>query len=362
MAGAGAAGVLALALGSLCLTSGCSSVGYLAQSAGGHLGLLTSAKPVEEWLSGPAADTRLKERLLLSQRIRDFAVQELALPDNSSYRAYAELARPAAVWNVVAAPELSLKLKTWCFPVVGCVGYRGYFDLAQAEAEAASLREQGLEVSVLPVPAYSTLGMSNWLGGDPLLSTFIQWPEGELARLIFHELAHQVVYAQGDTPFNESFATSVERIGGERWLSRHAAPAAREQYQLIEQRRRDFRAFAQQWREALEAVYQSGAPEPEMRRRKAEVMAGMQAAYARLKAERWGGYAGYDPFFQKINNASLGVQAAYNDLVPAFEALFAREGGDFRRFYAEVKRLSALPKRERDATLQALMPPGAAPN
>ena len=207
------------AAGTLCLTSGCSSVGYLAQSAGGHLGLLAAARPVGDWLRPDAAPAPIQQRLALTQRMRDFAVTDLALPDNRSYRSYADLKRPAAVWNVVAAPELSLQLKTWCFPLVGCVGYRGYFALADAEAAAARLREEGQEASVYPVPAYSTLGYSEWLGGDPLLSSFILWPEGELARLIFHELSHQVAFAEGDTMFNESFATSVERLGGERWLT-----------------------------------------------------------------------------------------------------------------------------------------------
>jgi len=349
-------GVVALALATLCLTSGCSSIGYLAQSATGHLSLLTSAKPVAEWESDGSAPLPLKERLALSQRMRDFAVSELALPDNRSYRAYADLKRPAAVWNVAAAPELSLTLKTWCFPVVGCVGYRGYFNQADAEAEGAALRAQGLEASVFPVPAYSTLGMSNWLGGDPLLNTFIQWPEGELARLIFHELAHQVAYAEGDTTFNESFATTVERIGGERWLSQRASPEARAQYQALDQRRRDFRAFLQGWRDRLDALYGSALPESDKRARKGMLMDELHADYARLKSERWGGYAGYDVFVGQLNNAALGMQAAYNARVPAFDALFQQQGGDFRRFYAEVQRLARLPREQRDATLQALMP------
>ena len=203
------------------------SVGYLWQPAGGHLSLLHSARPVGDWVQDPQTEAALRERLQLSQRMRDFAIQELDLPDNGSYRRYADLHRGAAVWNVVAAPELSLTLQTWCFPVVGCVGYRGYFDEAAAQTAGDALRTEGLEVSVYPVPAYSTLGMSNWLGGDPLLNTFIRWPEGELARLIFHELSHQVVYAAGDTAFNESFATAVEQIGAQRWLSRFGDEAAR---------------------------------------------------------------------------------------------------------------------------------------
>jgi predicted aminopeptidase len=343
----------ALLLGAACLSVGCSSLGYLAQSAAGHLDLVARARPLAEVQADAATPAALRERLALAARLRDFAVTDLALPDNRSYRRYADLGRAAAVWNVVAAPELSLRLETWCFPVVGCVGYRGYYDRAAAEAEAAALRERGLEVSVYGVPAYSTLGKLDWLGGDPLLNTFVNWPEGELARLVFHELAHQVAYAAGDTTFNESFATAVERLGVQRWLAAHASAAAREEYAALDARREEFRALTSRTRDALQALYASAAPEAEKRARKAEILAAMRAEHARLKAERWGGFAGYDGWFGRANNASLGVLAAYNAQVPDFERLFDRQGRDFPRFYAEVRRLAALPPSERHATLAA---------
>lgn len=361
MAGAASlVGLLALAAGTVCLTSGCSSIGYLAQSVGGHVSLLNSARPVSDWLNEPATPEPLKTKLALTQRIRDYAVTELKLPDNHSYRAYADLKRNAAVWNVAATPELSLKLQTWCYPVVGCVGYRGFYDQAEANAEGQKLRDQGLEVTVYPVPAYSTLGKMEWLGGDPLLNTFIGWHEVELSRLIFHELAHQVAFAQGDTMFNESFATAVERLGGERWLAEHGSETVRAQAQLIEQRRLDFRKLTLGTRAALEAMYQSDLSDEGKRARKAELMAQMRADYADLKAGPWKGYAGYDNFFANANNASLGIQAAYLNWVPAFTALFEREGRDFPRFYAAAKQLAALPRAERDAALQNLTPAAAA--
>lgn len=353
-------GVLLLSLGTLCLTSGCSSVGYLWQSAGGHLSLLHSARPVNDWVQDPQTDAALRERLQLSQRMRDFAIQELDLPDNRSYRRYADLHRGAAVWNVVAAPELSLTLQTWCFPVVGCVGYRGYFDEAAAQTAGDALRAEGLEVSVYPVPAYSTLGMSNWLGGDPLLNTFIRWPEGELARLIFHELSHQVVYAAGDTAFNESFATTVEQIGAQRWLSRFGDEAARREYAALEQRRQDFRALTGRTRAALLALYASPLGDEAKRQRKAALFAQMRADYAALRDGPWHGFAGYDRFFAQANNASLGVLGAYLQWVPAFQALFQQEGENFPRFYAAVQRLADLPRPEREQALRALMPAAAA--
>jgi len=353
MARFGLIGAVVIAAAAVLATSGCSNLAYYAQSVNGHLALVQSAKPVPEWLADPQTPAALKDRLALSQRIRDFAVSELKEPDNASYRRYGDLKRSAAVWNVVAAPELSLKLQTWCFPVVGCVSYRGYYRQADAEALASELRAQGLEVSVYGVPAYSTLGKLprfDWLA-DPLLNTFIAYPEGELARLIFHELAHQVAYAPGDTVFNESFATAVERIGGARWLAEHANAQAREDYERYDSRRQDFRVLTARYRDQFDALYSSSASDADKRAGKAALMQRLRADYETMKAERWGGFSGYDGWFARANNASFGVLAAYNELVPAFERLHEREGRDFGRFYAEVKRLAALPYAERRAAL-----------
>ena len=345
-------GIALLAGAGATLVSGCSTVAYYAQSVGGHLALVRSARPVGDWLADERTPPVLKERLLLSQRIRDYAVAELKEPDNASYRRYADLQRSAAVWNVVAAPELSLRLTTWCFPVVGCVGYRGYFEQADALAFAETLRAQGLEVSVYGVPAYSTLGL---LPGDafadPLLNTFIHYPEGELARLLFHELAHQVAFAKGDTVFNESFATAVERIGAARWLEQRAGPEARDEYRRFESRRQDFRALTARYRDAFEALYRSAASDEAKRTAKQTLLAQLRAEHEVLKRERWDGFTGYDGWFARVNNAAFGVLAAYNELVPDFERLFEREGRDFERFYAEVRRLAALPPDQRRAAL-----------
>ncbi len=354
MAAAGVVGLVLLAAGVVCLTSGCGTLGYYAQAVGGHLEIVTKSRSLPGWIAADGTEPGLRERLQLAQRMRDFAVAELKLPDNASYRRYADLGRSAVVWNVVAAPELSLTLQTWCFPVVGCVGYRGYFDRAGAEALAAELRAQGLDVNVYGVPAYSTLGRTNWMGGDPLLNTFIQWPEGELAKLIFHELSHQVAYANDDTTFNESFAVAVERIGGQRWLERFGSAEARQTDMDAAVRRAEFRALTQRTREGLATLYASAITEAEKRERKAGLLAAMRAEYEQMKATRWGGFAGYDGWFGRANNAALGVQAAYNELVPQFERLFDKQGRDFERFYAEVKRLAALPKAERRGQLAAL--------
>lgn len=341
--------------------AGCASLndnlGYYWQSVSGHLQLMNAARPVDDWLADGSASAALKSKLELTQRIRSFASSTLHLPDNASYRRYADLQRPAAVWNVVAAPKYSLTLKTWCFPVTGCVGYRGYFAEADARAEAERQRADGLEASVYGVPAYSTLGWLNWAGGDPLLNTFIQYPEGELARLIFHELAHQVVYAANDTMFNESFATAVERLGGARWLAEHAGPAAQAEYAAFNNRRNEFRALTLATRRALAEIYPDSeekmpvaGADNALSAMKNEAMARFRADYAALKL-RWGGFAGYDKWVANANNAAFGAQAAYDELVPAFEALFEREGRDWPRFYDAVRKLATL---EKDARHEAL--------
>ncbi len=346
--------------------AGCSNLGYYWQSASGHIGVLRAARPVPEWLDDPTTSSALRAKLELSQRIRRFASAELGLPDNRSYTAYADLHRNAALWNVVAAPEYSLKLKTWCFPVAGCVGYRGYYDESAAQAEAAQQAAEGLEVAVYPVPAYSTLGLMNWAGGDPLMSTFIGYPDGELARIVFHELAHQVLYVPDDTLFNESFATAVERIGGTLWLEREGSDAARTDYAQFDARRQQFRALALQTRRTLTAIYDAknaDARDPQaLAARKAAAMHDFRARYATLRASWTGPRQGaYDGWVARANNAMFGAQGAYDDLVPNFEALYVREGRDWVRFYAAVRQLAKLSKAERMTALEALVPPGAVP-
>ena len=346
-----------LGFAALCALAGCADTRYYWQSVSGHLQLMQASRPVEQWLADPQTPADLRQQLELAQRIRAFAVTSLGLPDNPSYHRYADLHRNAVVWNVVAAPPLSLTLKTWCFPVLGCVSYRGYFDEADARREAAALQAQGMEVSVYGVPAYSTLGWMNWAGGDPLLNTFIRYPEGELARLLFHELAHQVLYASDDTMFNESFATAVERLGGALWLQTHASKPVRDQYAALESRRRDFRALVLATRARLEQVYaRSGQiDEAGMLAQKQAVMQEFRAGYDRLK-QHWGGYAGYDAWVAGANNASLGAQAAYDVLVPQFEALFEQQGRDWRAFYHAARRIAELPSDARRQALKALSP------
>jgi predicted aminopeptidase len=357
----------------LCLSS-CADLGYYWQSLEGHVSLMKAARPVGDWLADVQMPEKLKEKLVLTQKIRTFAAEELKLPDNASYKRFADLKRKAVVWNVVAAPTLSLKLKTWCFPVAGCVGYRGYFSETEAKQEAEELKKQDFDVSVYGVPAYSTLGWSNWAGGDPLLSTFIGYPEGELARIVFHELAHQVVYVADDTSFNESFATAVERLGGARWLAKYGSEATKAEYAVYDGRRRQFKALTKATRLQLSQIYGENKPvagniyasnaiknivkntekDDEKTKIKHEIIESFKSQYDLLKTS-WNGYAGYDNWVKQANNAAFGALAAYDDGVPQFEALFEQQGGDWLKFYAAVKSLAAMPKEVRQVAFKKII-------
>ncbi len=344
-----------LLLLSLCLlvfVSGCAQLGYYAQAVEGQVSLLSSARPIDQWLADPAVRDDLKSRLRRTQQIRAFAAKELGLPDNGSYKNYADLKRKFVMWNVVATPELSMKPQQWCFPVAGCVDYRGYYSKDAAEAFAAGLQRQGYDVRVSGVPAYSTLGWFN----DPVLSTFIELPEAEVARMVFHELAHQVAYAPGDSQFNESFATTVEELGVARWLDAQGSDKMREDYRVYRQRKEDFISLLGVYRRQLEENYARAVSDDEKRARKAQLTEALRQDYEAMKAERWGGYSGYDRWFDTpVTNAHFVLVATYHDLVPAFRGLQAESGG-FASFYREVRQLARLQKAERRLRLGHYLP------
>jgi predicted aminopeptidase len=343
--------LLALVVAATSLLGACGTPGYYLQAVGGQLELLRLMRPIDEARNDSATPGNLREKLALAAAIRDFASRELGLPDNGSYRKYAELRRPYVVWNVFATGELSIEPQQWCFPVAGCVGYRGYFAQEDAEVFAAGLRRVGHDVYVAGVPAYSTLG---WFD-DPLLSTFMHYPDAELARLIFHELAHQRVYAGGDSEFDESFAMTVETAGVRRWLARHGSQTAIDAFEAAQRRRDEFATLVLKHREALGRAFESNDPVDARRAAKARILAALQAEYRQLRDGAWGGYAGYDRWFgQQINNAVLASIGLYHQRVPAFEALLASEGGDLPRFYARVAELAGLPKPAREARLAQL--------
>jgi predicted aminopeptidase len=327
------------------IVSGCSTIEFYWQGIAGQLELLSRAKPFADVLE-TTADPALRTRLQKTQQIREYASRELALPDNGSFRRYADIGRSFVVWNVFATPELSLKPRESCFPIAGCVAYRGYF------AEDAD----GDDVYVGGVPAYSTLGYFD----DPVLSTYIRYREPDLARLIFHELAHQIVYVKDDTSFNESFAVAVEEEGLRRWLqSQHSRPDSAQLALEVERSRRlhnEFRNLLRNTRAQLLAVYGSNAAEAEKRAGKAAAFKAMRTNYDLLKAN-YEGAQGFDGWFAKgANNAGIAAYGLYDDRVPQFAALLAAAGGDLPRFYQRVKHLAALPRAERDRALAAAIP------
>ncbi len=324
-------------------------LGYYWQTVSGHWQILEQARPIDEVIADPATDAALRKRLESARGLRRFAADELALPNNGSYTRFTRLDRPFAVWNVVAAPEFSLAPHQWCFPVAGCVSYRGYYDLNGANREAEELTRAGYDVQVLGVPAYSTLG---WFD-DPLLSTFIHYPEVELGRLIFHELSHQVVFIKGDTAFNESFATAVEQLGVERWLSRYGTAAQRNTWDAYQRRRAGFLALLQRCRERLDALYREPDTAEAKRTAKEAVFEALRHDYRQLRDGDWGGFAGYDRWFERrLGNAHLAAVTAYSGWVPAFRQIYRQGGGDLERFYAEAARIGRLDPAARRAALQ----------
>ena len=351
---------IALAIALVGSLATCGSVGYYSQSIGGHLELLRTARPIDDWLVDPATPDALRTRLETVRTVRRFAAAELGLPDNRSYTTYADVRRPFVVYTVFATPELSLQLRQWCFPIVGCVAYRGYYDKADADAYAQGLRDDGDDVYVGGVPAYSTLGYTT----DPVLSTFIVYPEGEVARLIFHELAHQVLYVSGDTTFNESFAVAVEDEGVRRWFAAQArvdagkAAAAAAAYRVAMERKRTFVALLTRHRGVLEAAYARAAAVDAKRAAKRDEFDALQRDYEAQKRDPAGalfGFTGYDRYFaQALNNANLAAVATYTQRVPAFAKLLDDENGDLPRFYRSVAALARLPTVERNARLDVL--------
>jgi len=328
-------------------------LGYYGQSIGGQWEVWDKSKPIDEILASSDTADPLREKLQMVLDIRDFASSELALPDNDSYRSYADLQRPFVVWNVFATKPFELNLKRWCFPFAGCVGYRGYFAQTDAQAFADQLAAaEGLDVYIGGVAAYSTLG---WFD-DPLLNTVLQRSPARIAGLIFHELAHQQLYVEGDTAFNEGFATTVQLEGVRRWLEKQGSQQQRQDYAQFQQRQDEFVVLVTDVRDQLQALYAETLDETEMQARKTAIQVELRQQYQQLK-KQWGGYAGYDTWFaQDLNNAQLAAVTTYRDHVPVFQRLLAGKQGDMAAFYRACVVLGEMSAVERKLALAVELP------
>ncbi|HKR36893.1 MAG TPA: aminopeptidase [Steroidobacteraceae bacterium] len=328
---------------------------YLIQAAGGQMAIAAKREPIAEVLADASTPPELRTRLEYVAAARDFASRELGLPDNESYRSYADLGRPYVVWNVFAAPEFSVEPRRWCFPIAGCVVYRGYFNEAAAQRYARGLRRRGDDVAVGGVAAYSTLGHFK----DPVLNTMLGWSDAQLAATLFHELAHQVVYVPGDSEFNESFATVVEEAGLERWLAARHRNQDLATWQEQRERQGQFIALLLKARDKLRTLYESVLPDDEKRSRKQYEFGELKLDYAQLR-QQWHGYSGYDRWFDRtLTNAHLVSAATYYGCVPGLQRVLSESGGDLPRFYEAAKQLARLDKNARAlAVCGPVSPPG----
>ncbi len=343
-------GIAAATLGAGALV-GCASVGYLTQAAHGEWQLLHARQPIVRVIANPNTPPALKARLQLVEQARQFAVTDLKLPDNGSYRSYTDLRRAYVVWNVVAAPEFSVEPLRWCFPISGCVDYRGYFHERSARAFAARLAARGDDVRVGGVTAYSTLGHF----ADPVLSTMLRYDNLDLIGTIFHELAHQLYYVPGDSEFDESFAMTVEAEGLSRWLAMLGRSGELKSYSA-EQRLQDaVDQVLAEARERLKRLYAMPLPAAQMRSRKQAILhaAGERVLSLEHQAHMRSGYD--DWIASGLNNADLAAAGTYSDCVPGFERLLQQNHGQLPLFYAAVRRIGRDPSARR-----ALCGPGAA--
>jgi predicted aminopeptidase len=340
-------GVIALML---VTTSGCAKLGYYTQAIGGQLEILVKRRSIPALLDDPDTAPELKARLSPILEMRAFASEELGLPDNKSYRTYVDLKRPYVVWNVFAAPEFSLEPVDWCFLFAGCISYRGYFSERDAQKFANKLAQDNYDVYVAGISAYSTLG---WFH-DPMLNTMLRRTEPEIAGLIFHELAHQVVYVRDHTEFNESFALTVELEGIKRWLAAKGSADQFQKYLVRKKRRGEFIQLVMKLRDQLDEIYARETGDDKKRAAKQQAFIGIRQDYRELK-KNWGGYTSYDAWFARdLNNAYLVSVGLYNQYVPAFQALLSQHNGDLKAFYGAVEELSQLSKAKRAENLQSL--------
>lgn len=333
------------------MLNGCSTIGYYSQAVSGHMSLMMSGEPVEKVFSDDTTPVELREKLALAQQAREFAAQRLALPVGDAFSDYVQLERPWVVVNLVAVPEFSLEPHRWCYPVLGCQAYRGYFSLDDARAEEAQFRDNGFDTFIGGVTAYSTLG---WFD-DPLHTGFTRLAEDRMVALMFHELAHRVVYIADDTAFNESFATAVELEGLRLWLSDQGKPGQFREALGRLARRNQTLALVEDFSARLETLYAQAdsLPDQHLRNRKAAILQDLALAYQELSAD-WPEPGPFGPAPVSLNNANLALFRQYNQHVPAFRQMLRNADYDFPAFYQAVEALSEKPEPQRSEYLAAL--------
>ncbi len=341
-------GKLILLVVLIAAVSSCSTVGYYYQAVSGHLDLVSKERPIDEVLTDTDTTDELKQKLNLARQAREFATIQLSLPDNDSYKTYADLERPYVVWNVIATPAYSIKPKTWCFMIVGCLSYRGYFEKQKALDLASELKNEGLDVQVSGASAYSTLGYFD----DPLLNTMMAHNDASLVGIIFHELAHQIIYIDGDTAFNEAFATAVEQEGLHRWFKSQSDLAKYNEYLSHKQSKHDFYQMLKNTRQSLQLAFEQAEDEQQKQSAKQTIYQQLQLDYKQWREQTQ--FYGYDQWMQRdLNNAHLALVATYQDLVPSFLNLLATVEGDLPTFYKRVAELGDMDKELRDKQLAA---------
>jgi predicted aminopeptidase len=330
-------------------------LGYYWQATSGHLSIMRQRLPVEDVIANPETPAAFRSKLRTASEAVEFAHQELLLPDNGSYQLYADTGRRYVVWNIVATSEFSLRPRVWCFPVAGCVSYRGYFSEEQAREFAATLAADGDDVHVGGVAAYSTLGRF----ADPLLNTMMVFSDYQLAGLIFHELAHQLVYAKDDSRFNEGFASFVEEEGIYRWLKSQGDLAGLCSHQVFIQRRSEALELVLQAKQQLEILYERNIPDEQKRAIKRELFDALNLAYDDRRRS-WEDPPFFDHWFgESLNNARLAALATYDDYLPAFSSLLRTDAGDLASFYLRVDKIAALPGDQREIEMRARLESGA---
>jgi len=340
-----------LIIGASLFIQGCTSLGYYWEKVQGQAEILNKQQPIQAVIENPKTTASVKAKLINVQQARKFASDVLLLPDNNSYRNYADIGRDYVVWTVVATSPYSIKPKEWCFLIVGCLSYRGCFSKQSAEDFAAKLKKQGMDVYVSGIKAYSTLG---WFDA-PLLNTMLYKSEAYRVGIIFHELAHQKIYVENDTAFNEAFATSVELEGIKAWFKHEEKQQKFKKYLIRKKRDKIFKHLLKNSRTKLKNLYAENKTPQQLQVEKKSIFTQLQVDYTKFK-NNWHGYTGYDEWMsQGLNNAHLALVATYNDWLHAFSHLFENANRNYQLYFKKIKQLTELDKNQREKQLEELM-------